>query len=108
MLGIKQIKADGTEIDLGRKHLTLAEAQGLVATGMQHALIEGVGIPGQQPYTVGQQLMYVNEEGLLHDLPLNEKATKLTDALDRLGQYLVGDAIIVENEKSDFSDGDEE
>lgn len=105
MLGIKQIKTDGTEVDLGRKHLTLQEAQALVATGTQHALIELVPIYGQNPYKVGDQIMFVHEEGLLHQLPRNPFAQDLADVG---GNVIVGDVIIVENEKSDFGDDDDE
>lgn len=97
MIGIKQIKVDGTTVDLERRQLTLKDAQDLVATGMKHALIELVPLPRQDPYEVGGQIMFVNEEGLIHDMEVNEAAT----ALARRGP-LVGDVIIVENEASDF------
>lgn len=102
MLGIQQIRVDGTIIDLKRQHLTLEAAQKLVSTGMKDALIELVRLPGQKPQKVGDKVMYVNEEGLLYSLPLNAKATKLSNSERTLGQVLVGDAIIVENEASDF------
>lgn len=97
MLGIKQIKCDGTEVELNRKHLTLEEAQDLVATGTGRSLIELVALR-MDPYKIGSHVMFVHEEGLLHDLPINAKASQLC------GRHIVGDVIIVENEKSDFSD----
>lgn len=97
MRGIKQIKVDGTLVDLKREHLTLARAQELVSTGIGHSLIKLVRIPTKDAYTVGNPIMYVNEEGLLHDLEPNQVASAIA------GQAIVGDVIIVENEESDFA-----
>lgn len=101
MLGIAQIKTTGERIDLGRKHLSLEEAQALVATGTKRSLIELVSLPHNDPDKVGNRIMYVHEEGLLESLPLNYSASAIAQ------QPLVGDVILVENEPSDFADEDE-
>lgn len=97
MLGITHIKADGTQISLGRKHLTLKDAQALVG-----GLIELVVLPNQDPSKIGDHVMWVNEEGLLNGLFYNATATAMAGH-----DGLVGDAIVTENEESDFSDGEE-
>ena len=59
------------------KRLTLEEAQAVVG-----GYIEPVYLPGKR-------VLYVNEEGLLHGLPLNERASIVG------GRVLVGDALLV-------------
>ena len=99
MLGIKQIKVDGTEVSLNGKRLTLQEAQELVATGTKRSLIELLPMRGN-PNRPGSQVMYVHEEGLLHNLPVNKLASSI------MGHTLVGDVIIVKHEAIDFMDED--
>ncbi len=62
------IKADGTEVTVKPLHgktFTLEELQKYVG-----GFIELV-------YTKDEKEMYVNEEGLIHNLPLNDKATRI-------------------------------
>lgn len=70
------------------KKFSLQELQGFVG-----GLIQIVPLrPGN-----GHATLYVNEEGKIHGLPSNLKATKLTD-LWSWGDYIVGDAIVVRKE----------
>lgn len=98
MLGIIQIKTNGTIVKLNREKLDLAKAQELVKSGAASKYIEPVHLDaaGTHEYNNGKYTMFVNEEGLLCDLPYNVIASELS------GQSIVGDAIIVENELSDF------
>lgn len=112
MIGIQQILADGTVIDLHREELSVDKLQELVESGSGHHMFEfvamqknldGSGIASK--YEVGGQMMAVNESGLLFNLPANEKA------MDVLGYWraaadtpIVGDVVIIENETSDFDD----
>lgn len=98
MIAIKQIKADGTEVDLQRKRIDFRELQALVSTGHKDSLFEFTRIKGHRDkYKVGGQCMAVNEGGLLINLPVNQKACELAD------NHIVGDVVIIENEASDFS-----
>lgn len=96
MIGIKQIKVDGTVVNLKRKVLSLKEMQDLVSTGTKRSYIELVCLPGQFTDRVGDKVMFVHEEGLICELPVNVCASSIA------GQSLVGDAIICENQASDF------
>ena len=98
MIAIKQIKTDGTEVDLHRKRIDFKELQALVSTGTKRGIFEFTRIKGHpNKYKVGGQCMAVHEEGLLVNLPINEKASELAN------NYIVGDVVIIENEQSDFS-----
>jgi len=110
MIGIQQIKSDGTVVDLNRESLSLGQLQGLVSSGTEDSLIEmvsmrtslnGVKLTGK--YEVGGQVMVVHESGLLLGLPVNDAA------MDVLGYWrnaaetpIVGDVVIIENEEKDF------
>lgn len=110
MLAVKQIKSDGTEIDLGRKKVDFRQLQELVASGTDHKLFEFVAMQkttdGKEissKYEVGGQVMAVNESGLIYGLPQNHAA------MDLLGYWrdvsptpIVGDVVIIENEEEDF------
>lgn len=112
MIGIQQIKADGTVIDLHREELTVSRLQELVESGSGHDMFEFVsmrknldGSKIHSRYSVGGQIMAVNESGLVYNLPANEAA------MDVLGYWrtaaltpIVGDVVIIENEASDFDD----
>lgn len=100
MRGLVQIKADRTIIDLEHRSLHLKEMQELVSTGVKDSLIEHVNISGKPDQVPGAMAMYVNEEGLLHRLPVNQVASEMA------GQWIVGDVIVVEHEASDFSGGE--
>lgn len=91
MLAIKQIKTDGTIINLGRAPCTLEQAQEYVRTGSEHGYIEVAHNSGDGKFT-----MFCHEEGLLIDLPLNPIASVIAN------NHIVGDVLIVENEAKDF------
>lgn len=110
MIGIQQIKADGTVIDLHREELSVSRLQELIESGCGHDMFEFVAMQKnldgsliRSKYTVGDQIMAVNESGLVYSLPHNEAA------MDVLGYWrkaadtpIVGDVVIIENEASDF------
>lgn len=86
MKAVKQIKASGEIINLNGEAGTLEQAQAYVG-----GLIENAYTSPDRKLTI-----FVNEEGLLEELPYNA----LTSAL--VGGHIVGDALIVENEQKDF------
>lgn len=49
------------------------------------------------------KLLVVNEEGKLHNLPVNEKATALAHGCNAIfaSDYIVGDAVVIESSKLD-------
>ncbi len=91
MLALTHIKTTGEIIHLNRKSCDLDMAQSYVSTGMEHALIEHAWTSKD-----GRLTLFVNEEGLLNDLPYNALASGL------VGGHIVGDVLLVENEKKDF------
>ncbi len=86
MLALTHIKTTGEIIHLNRKSCDLDMAQSYVSTGMEHAWTS----------KDGRLTLFVNEEGLLNDLPYNALASGL------VGGHIVGDVLLVENEKKDF------
>ena len=108
MIGVKQIKTDGTEINLSGP-ITLPELQAMTDGDTDHNLIEMVAMTeynGQKQaskYEVGGHTMVVNEGGLMFGLEPNERA------MDVLGYWrnasmtpIVGDVVIIQNEAKDF------
>ncbi len=91
MLALTHIKHTGEIIHLNRKPCDLHMAQEYVSTGMGHALIENAWTSKDSKLT-----LWCNEEGLLNDLPYNALASGL------VGGHIVGDVLLVENEKKDF------
>jgi hypothetical protein len=91
MKAILQIKHDGTVNTLNGHDCTLQQAQAYVSSGACDALIQPVYVSDDENYCY-----FVNEEGLLLDLPFNKLASFMT------GQPIVGDMLIVENCLEDF------
>jgi hypothetical protein len=92
------IKADGTET------VTFIERKARTATSLLPDLQKAVGgyieqVPGFHCYLVeGVPMPCValcNEEGKLHNLPLNEKATRLWRQQWRTTDVLVGDVVVL-------------
>jgi hypothetical protein len=81
----KIIKANGEVIENVQpkkgKHFELKELQEIVG-----GYIENVWLVG------GNDIMVINEEGKLNDLPYNELATKTANLRN---DYIVGDVIII-------------
>ncbi len=86
MLALTQIKHTGEIIHLNRQACDLATAQGYVG-----GLIENAWTSKDNKLT-----LFCNEEGLLNDLPYNALASGL------VGGHIVGDVLLVENQKEDF------
>lgn len=99
MLGIKQIKSDGTIIELDRKHLTLQELQAMVESGCGHHFIEFVHYMNPS-YRIGNRAMVVNESGLIYNLPLNMAAMDFISWTQ--SSPLVGDVVIIEWDEGDM------
>lgn len=91
MLAIAQIKVDGTIVKLGGKPCSLSDAQEFVRSGTDRGLIQPVYFNDDEKHT-----FFVHEEGLLYNLPINEMASVL------MGQTIVGDVLVVENEAKDY------
>ncbi len=78
------IRTDGIDEDLSPKtgkQYTLKELQALVGVKDASALIEIVSLPSGE-------LLVVDEEGLLKELPFNRKAAILA------GKHIVGNAVV--------------
>lgn len=69
---IMVLKADGTSYQLPDKRPSLEEIQAIVGGNVEFVTVLGATNPAWV-YTT----MIVNEEGLIHNLPRNEAATKL-------------------------------
>ena len=99
MLGIKRVLADGTIIELERKHLLLEELQDMIASGTDHKLIEFVHYVSPA-YGIGGHALVVNESGLLYNLPHNYTAMKMISW--KQPTPLVGNVVFIEWEAGDF------
>lgn len=86
MKALTQIKTTGEIIQLHGHDCSLEQAQGYVG-----GLIENAWTSTDKNLT-----MFCNEEGLLEGLPVNNWASSL------IGTPIVGDVLIVKNEKKDF------
>lgn len=86
-----------------------------VGGNLYSALVKAVGgwiepVSFSEPMTGARCTMYVNEEGKLLGLPVNQVATILTRRLAGLNDVIVGDAAVAgplgdDGEHLDFSDG---
>lgn len=84
----KIYKADGTIIDVVPENGTdfqLDELQKIVG-----GYIEIVSL-------LDNEIMVVNEEGKLTDLPINENATEIYNEVDGFYDYIVGDVLVCDN-----------
>lgn len=84
----KIYKADGTVLEVMPANGTdfqLDELQKIVG-----GYIEIVGL-------LGNEIMVVNEEGKLADLPINEKATELYNEVDGFYDYIAGDVLVCDS-----------
>ena len=85
----KIYKADGTIIDNivpeNGTDFQLGELQKIVG-----GYIEIVSL-------LDNEIMVINEEGKLIDLPINEKATELYNEVDGFYDYIVGDVLVCDN-----------
>jgi hypothetical protein len=84
----KIYKADGTIIDIVPENGTdfqLEELQRIVG-----GYIEIIGL-------FDNEIMVVNEEGKLADLPINENATELYNEADDFYDYIVGDVLVCDS-----------
>lgn len=84
----KIYKADGSIIDVKPNNGTdfsLEELQEIVG-----GYIEIVGL-------MDNEIMVINEEGKLIDLPLNETATHMYQEVDGFYDYIVGDVLVCDS-----------
>jgi hypothetical protein len=84
----KIYKADGTIIDVVPENGTdfqLDELQKIVG-----GYIEIVGL-------LDNEIMVINEEGKLADLPVNENATEIYNEVDGFYDYIVGDVLVCDS-----------
>lgn len=101
------IKVDGTEIEVTPERgrfFGLKEMQAMVATGqpLENTLIEISRCPTEDDRA---QVLIVNESGLLLDLPVNEKATKIYRDTHYSSNCIVGDVLLAHTVRT--MDGDE-
>lgn len=84
----KHIKADGMEAVVkpanGKKKFTLKELQAFVGGFIELTI------------TRDRKVMYVNEKGLLKELPVNDKASKLIDPAYWTVGGVRGDVVVLE------------
>lgn len=82
------IKADGTVVEVkpenGKKKFRLEELQKFVGGSIELTT------------TRDRKVMYVNEEGLLKELPVNDKASKLIDPHYWTAGGVRGDVVVLE------------
>lgn len=84
----KIYKADGSIIDVKPNNGTdfsLEELQEIVG-----GYIEIVGL-------MGNEIMVINEEGKLIDLPFNENATQMYQEVDGFYDYIAGDVLVCDS-----------
>lgn len=85
----KIYKADGTIIDNivpeNGTDFQLGELQKIVG-----GYIEIVGL-------LDNEIMVINEEGKLADLPINENATEIYNEFDGFYDYIVGDVLVCDS-----------